>query len=77
MKPETAALLKKLLEEKKFRFIDSDLGLELEYEFTDEEKRELVEAEYGTSLTAPIDELLIVVMKKLARAASDKVRQDV
>ena len=77
MKPETSALLLAHYIDKKFHFFASEAGLELDHKLTDDEVKELVELEYGKTLTAPVTELFVVIMKKLARSASDKVCQDV
>lgn len=77
MKPETSALLLAHYVNQKFHFFASEAGLQLDHNLTDDEMKELVELEYGKTLTAPVNELFVVIMKKLARSASDKVRQDV
>lgn len=76
MKPETAALLEKHMKAGKFQFISTDLGLELEYSITDQEKEELAKAEYGQSLAGPVDELFIKIMKKTIQLAVEKAKQE-
>lgn len=65
MKQTTAELLKKHLDKGSFEFVPSDSGIEFTYELTDGEVQEIVESEYGTSLTAPVDELFKAVIKKV------------
>lgn len=77
MKPETAALLKKFHNSKRLQFLSTERGLELDHDLSDEEKLELVQNEYGNSLTGSVDDLFVVIIKKIVRMASDKVRQDV
>jgi hypothetical protein len=77
MKPETANLLKSHLDQHRFKFVDSELGLELEHDFSDDEKKELVELEYGPKLVAPVDELFVAIMKKLIKLAVNKAKEEI
>ena len=72
MKPETSAQLASLILAKRMKFIESEKGLELEYELSEQEKLELVHSEYGTTLTAPVDQLFVTIIKKLVRITQDK-----
>lgn len=74
MKQSTAELLKKHLDKGSFEFVPSDSGIEFTYELTDDEVKEIVESEYGTSLTAPVDELFKAVIKKLIKAGVDHAK---
>lgn len=76
MKPETAALLEKFHKSGRFQFIGSELGLELEHDLADEEKMEVVQAEYGTSLTGTVDDLFVAIMKKVVRLTGHKVKKE-
>jgi hypothetical protein len=70
MKPETANLLKSHLDQHRFKFVDSELGLELEHDFSDDEKKELVELEYGPKL-------FVAIMKKLIKLAVNKAKEEI
>lgn len=75
MKLETAELLEKYHSSNRLKFVESEKGLELEYELSDEEKLELVHSEYGKSLTATVDELFVAIIKKLVKLAEVKAKQ--
>lgn len=76
MKKETIELLEQFLKDRKFQFIDSSRGLELEYSITDEEKTKLVNLEYGNHLSSSVDELFVAIMKKLVKLAVEKAKED-
>lgn len=73
MKKETIALLEKFHDFKRYKFVDSDKGLELEHDLTDEEKMELVTAEYGKS-PLDVDALFIKIMRQLIGLAAKQAK---
>jgi hypothetical protein len=76
MKPETIKLLEKFHTSKRFEFSEAPEGLSLDHDLTDAEKLELVEAEYGKTLSAPVDKLFVAIMKKLIQSAIEKAKAD-
>jgi hypothetical protein len=75
LKAETKQLLEKFHSSKRFRFLDTEKGLEFEHDLTDEEKLELVTAEYGEKLTSGVDELFVVIVKKLVQLTVEKAKE--
>lgn len=75
MKIQTAELLKKHLDNGSFEFVPSEKGLEFNYELSDDEVLAIVETEYGSSLTQPVDELFKVIVKKLVNNAIEKAKE--
>lgn len=67
MKSTTAELLKKHLDDNRFTIAPSSEGLKFDYELSDEEVAEIVEAEYGATLSAPVEDLFKVIIKKLVK----------
>jgi hypothetical protein len=71
MKPETATLLKKHLENNKFEFTNTEEGLAFNYELTDDEVLEIVNAEYGPNLVGDVEELFKSIVKKLVKLGAE------
>lgn len=71
MKPETAALFKKHLDNDKFAFIPSENGLAFNYELTDDEVLEIVNAEYGPELVGDVEDLFKSIVKKLVKLGAE------
>jgi hypothetical protein len=67
MKPETLALLKKHQDDKDFSAEFIDGKLHFNYTLTDEELKNIVEAEYGTSVTQSYADLFEAIVKKLIK----------
>jgi hypothetical protein len=65
MKSETAHLLKKHFEAGKFTFAPIDTSVQVDYDLSDAEVKEIVETEYGTALSGPVEDLFKVIVKKL------------
>lgn len=65
MKPETLELLKAHQDKDNFTVEFKESDLHFLYTLTDSEVREIVEAEYGPSITQSQDELFRVIIKKL------------
>lgn len=80
MKPETASLLAKHHLANRFKFIDSEIGLELEHDLSDAEKMELVQTEYSPKGARPdypvlnVDELFVKIMKEVIKLAADRAK---
>ena len=68
MKKQTLELLLKHITTGRIEFSDVDEGLAVEHDLTDDELRELVELEYGTT-SQSVDELFKVLCKKLLKEA--------
>lgn len=77
MKIETANLLKQHLEDKKFEIKPTDKGLEFNYELSDGEVLEIVEAEYGKSIVQPVPDLFKIIVKDLLKLGIEYAKKDV
>jgi hypothetical protein len=76
MKSETAALLEKFHLSNRLKFIESDKGLELEHDLSDEEKTHLVSLEYGKTLVGDVDGLFVKIIKNLVKLAAAKAKEE-
>lgn len=76
MKLETANLLKAHLENKKFEITPAEGGISFEYDLTDDDILEIVEAEYGTSITQPVPDLFKVIVKDLLKTAVEFAKKE-
>lgn len=74
MKTTTAQLLKKHLEDQRFEFNITDNNVEFTHNFNDDEILELVQSEYGTSLTQPVDELFKALIKRVIKIGVDHAK---
>lgn len=75
MKHETSILLEKFHSDKRLKFVDSEVGLELEHDLSDQEKTELVQTEYGQTVVGDLDILFVKIMKELISIAVEKAKQ--
>lgn len=76
MRKATADLFQQHLAAKKFAIAPTDLGLEFRHDFTDDEIRELVEAEYSKSLTQSVDRLFECIVKDLIKTGLEYAKND-
>jgi hypothetical protein len=74
MKPQTLQLLKKHLD--RFKFDTSPEGLNFEHDLSDDEIKEIVESEYGTTLTGSVEELFIAIIKKLIKQGMEHAKKE-
>ena len=76
MKQQTADLIKKHFDNNRFEFAPVDSGLSFNHDLSDDEIIELVQSEYGTSLTQSTDELFKVILKKLMNMGIEHAKKD-
>lgn len=76
MKADTATLLDKFRSARRFKFVDTDNGLELEHDLTDEEKFQLVQAEYGNFIAGNEDALFVRIMQKMTRLTTERAKNE-
>ncbi len=76
MKYETAQLLGALLKEQRFEVEMKDKNLEFSHDFTDEEIGAIVEAEYSSTITQPVDELFKVIIKDMLKMGVDYAKKE-
>lgn len=76
MKSQTAELFKKHLTDHRFEIEGKEKSLEFKHDFTDAEIQELVEAEYGTSITQSVPELFRVIVKELLKMGIEFAKKD-
>lgn len=76
MKAETVKLLENFHSSKRFNFIDSDKGLEMEHDLTDQEKQNLVETEYGKTIVGSVDDLFVKIMRNVIRLAVKQAKHE-
>lgn len=73
MKIETAKKLQELSDRLKFEIVDE--GIDVTYDLTDEEIRELVELEYGQT-KQDVVELFKCILKKVIKLSVEKAKED-
>lgn len=76
MKTQTALIIQSYKDANQLKFEHTEKGIELEHNLSDEQMRQLVEAEYGSSLTSTVDELFKVIMKNLVKSALEKAKSE-
>lgn len=76
MKFQTAELFQSHLNSHRFEIAAKESTLEFNHNFTDEEIQELVEAEYGTSITQSVPDLFRVIVKELLKMGIDFAKKD-
>jgi hypothetical protein len=76
MKLETAELFKKHMTAERFEIEGKEKSLEFNHNFSDAEIQELVEAEYGTSITQSVPDLFRVIVKELLKMGIEFAKKD-